>query len=141
MSSLVEPSPEVLIRDKNEKFVECLKREMMDNPTANVQPILCLVRLEGGDQFNPNIKEAYTYYTLGGNNSREAIQELLKEHTELQKEKIFTHRLCSVYSPMETTLALRLASNHNRAAAFIHEMITWDKVYECYTTAIHSFCS
>ena len=67
-------------------------------------------------------------YTIGGNNSREAMQQLLKEHSELKGEKIFSHRLCSVYSPMDTTLALRLASKHNRATTFIHEMTTWDKV-------------
>ena len=128
VTSLFEPPTELLVRDKSEKFIESLKREMLDNPTANVQPMLCIVSLESGQQFNANIKEAFKYHTIGGNNSREALQQLLNEHSELKKEKVFTHRLCSVYSPMDTTLALRLASKHNRATAFIHEMTTWDKV-------------
>ena len=69
-------------------------------------------------------------YTIGGNNSREAAQKLLKEHPELRDWCLHTHRLCSVYKQMSTTLSLRMASKHNRATAFIHEMTTWDKVLE-----------
>ena len=128
MTSLIEPPPSLVIREKSDKFIEALKKEMLSNPTADVQPLLCIVQLQDSQEFSLNIKEALKYYTIGGNNSREAIQQLLKEHPELKGEKIFTHRLCSVYSPMETNLALRLASKHNRATTFIHEMTTWDKV-------------
>ena len=102
---------------------------MLENPTADVQPILCLVRLKREDRFYPNIIEAYKYDTIGGNNSREAVQQLLKEHSELRNQRLYTHRLCSVYKQMAPTLALRMASKHNRATAFIHEMTTFDKVH------------
>ena len=55
------------------------------------------------------------YDTVGGNNSRLALQELLREKPDLRTNKLFSHRLCSVYRRMETQLALRLASKHNKA--------------------------
>ena len=56
------------------------------------------------------------------------VQQLLSEKPELKKKKLYSHRLCSVYTRMSTDLALRLASKHNRASAFTHDMTTWDKV-------------
>ena len=128
VETLIEPPGELLVREKNETFIQSLKAEMLENPTADVQPILCLVKLRNNQEFDSNIKEAYEYYTIGGNNSREAAQQLLKEHPELRDRRLYTHRLCSVYKQMSTTLSLRMASKHNRATAFIHEMTTWDKV-------------
>lgn len=78
--------------------------------------------------FDARFKDAYVYDTVGGNNLRLALQELLREKPELRTNKLFSHRLCSVYRRMETQLALRLASKHNRATSFSHEMTTWDKV-------------
>lgn len=101
---------------------------MIENPTVDVQPILCSVKLDSGQKFDPNFKDAYQYYTIGGNNSRVALQQLLKEKPYFSEDKNYTHRLCSVYSPMPTHLSLRLASKHNRATSFSHSMSTWDKV-------------
>lgn len=128
MSTLNEPPKELLLRLKNETFIDVLKEEMLENPTRDVQPLLCIVRLKNGEEFDENIKEGYTYETIGGNNSREAIQQLLIEKPELKKKKTYSHRLCSVYARMPPELALRLASKHNRASGFTHEMSTWDKV-------------
>ena len=80
MTSLIEPPPSLVIREKSDKFIKALKKEMLSNPTADVQPLLCIVQLQDGQGFSPNIKEALKYYTIGGNNSREAMQQLLKEH-------------------------------------------------------------
>lgn len=41
------------------------------------------------------------YDTVGGNNLRLALQELLREKLELRTKKLFSHRLCSVYRRME----------------------------------------
>ena len=128
VSILVEPPDELLVRVKNEKFIHSLKQEMMENPTGDVQPLLCVVRLKDDEEFDETLKEGYIYETLGGNNSREAIQQLLKENPDLKRKRIYSHRLCSVYSRMPMDLALRLASKHNRASAFTHDMTTWDKV-------------
>ena len=128
VSSLFEPPEQLLVRDKSDVFVEVLKKEMVANPIGDVQPLLCIVRLKEGEKFDGALKEGYKYYTIGGNNSREALQQLLQEHPELKTQKTYTHRLCSVYNFMSTDLTLRLASKHNRAATFIHEMTTWDKV-------------
>lgn len=71
-------------------------------------------------------EEGYYYWTIGGNHSRQALQELLKEKPTLAKNKQYSHRLCAIYKPMETKLIRWLASKHNRAAAYCHEINTWD---------------
>lgn len=128
MSTLNEPPEELLVRSKSDTFIEALKEEMLENPTRDVQPLLCLVRLNDGEDFDDKVKEGYSYDTIGGNNSREAIQQLLSEKPELKKKKMYSYRLCSVYTRMPNELALRLASKHNRASGFTHDMTTWDKV-------------
>ena len=77
---------------------------------------------------NPRFKDGYVYETIGGNNFREAYQQLLEEDPELKKEKMYSYRLCSVYTKMERQFALWLASKHNRATSFYLETSTWDKV-------------
>ena len=131
VSSLIEPPDELLVRETSGNFISCLKQEMLDNPTANVQPLLTIVCLKQDESFDSSVKEGYIYQTVGGNHSRQALQELLKEHPDLQRQKVYSHRLCSVYTQMSTQLALRLASKHNRASTFAHEMTTWDKVCKC----------
>jgi DNA repair exonuclease SbcCD nuclease subunit len=128
VSSLVEPSEELLVRSKSEVFIDALKKEMIENATRDVQPLLCLVRLKDEEEYDEKVKEAYVYETIGGNNSREAMQQLLAENPELRMKKTYSHRLCSVYRKMSMELSLRLASKHNRAAGFTHDMTTWDKV-------------
>ena len=58
------------------------------------------------------------------------MQKLVKEYPHLKENKLYTHHLCSVYREMESNLSLRLATKHNRAAVFCHEVTTWDKVNE-----------
>ena len=116
------------MRAKSKVFIDALKKEMIENPTGDVQPLLCIVRLKDEQEFDENVKEGYIYETIGGNNSREAMQQLLSEKPDIRKKKIYSHRLCSVYTRMSTELALRLASKHNRASGFTHDMTTWDKV-------------
>lgn len=128
VSSLVEPPEHLLVRDSSDAFVEILMKEMLVNPTGDVQPLLCIVRLKEGEVFDVALKEGYKYYTVGGNNSREALQQLVQKHPELKRERTYTHRICSIYYSMPSDLTLRLASKHNRASTFIHDMTTWDKV-------------
>lgn len=97
----MEPSDELLVRDKSTKHVTALKAEIQKNPTSDVQPIICILSLADGEVFDPTMKEGYFYETIGGNNSREAYKQLLEESPTLKRNKIFTHRLCSVYSSME----------------------------------------
>ena len=59
---------------------------MLENPTCDVQPMLCVVRLKEDEEFDGKLKEGYIYETIGGNNSREAIQQLLKEKSHLKKK-------------------------------------------------------
>lgn len=126
--SLQEPPRELLVRDRNPQMVSLLKQEMLSNPFGDVQPILCIVQLKENEPFDSKLKEAYFYLTIGGNHSRQALQELLQERPLLQKNRQYTHRLCAVYKPMAHHLARRLASKHNQAAAYCHEMTTWDWV-------------
>ena len=78
--------------------------------------------------FNPAKKESYHYETLGGNNSRAAVQELYKENKDVPT---FRTRLVSVYSGLTDDQALILASKHNKTTAFHHQMSTLEKVSYC----------
>ena len=131
VNSLKEPPKELLVRERNDTMVAALKLEMMENPCNDVTPILCIVELAQNEIFNKALKDSYHYITIGGNHSRQAIQELVNERRELQRNKLYTHRLCAVYEPMELSLAKRLASKHNRATSFTHEMTSWDWVSLC----------
>lgn len=108
VSSLEEPPSNILLREKNEPFIESLMNEMIENPTGDVQPILCIVDLNEGNEFDPERKEGYKYTTIGGNNSREALKQLLVEKPYLKDNKLYSHRLCSVYKPMDSNFILRL---------------------------------
>ncbi len=131
VATLVQPPDPLLVRNTSKDFIDTLNHEMLNNQTSNVQPILCLVCLKDGDEFVEKYKEAYVYHTIGGNHSRQALQELLEEHPIFNQKRIYTHRLCSVYGKMPRNLALRLASKHNRAGTFHHDITTWEKVKNC----------
>lgn len=47
---------------------------MLQNPVKAVAPLLVLVHLDDGKQFDPQHTEAYHYETIGGNHSRIALQ-------------------------------------------------------------------
>ena len=82
-------------------MVSLLKEEMLSNPFGDVQPIFCAAQLKESEVFDSKLKEAYLYYTIGGNHSRQALQELLEEKRHLKNNRQYTHRLCAVYKPME----------------------------------------
>ena len=65
------------------------------------------------------------YETIGGNNSRIALQELAEEYPD---NPLFKTRLVAIYVGLSDSLSLRLASKHNRASGFTHSMTTQDKV-------------
>ena len=88
VSTLVEPPNELLVRVKSEKFIDALKDEMLENPTRDVQPLLCIVRLKDGEAFDEKLK-GYIYETTGGNNSQKAIQQLLSENPELRMTIVY----------------------------------------------------
>ena len=113
---------------------------MIANNCTDVQPILCIADVKGGDSFDACSKEGYRYATIGGNHSRQALQELIKEKPAFANNRQYSHRLCAVYTPMDTKLIRRLASKHNRAAAYCHEMTTWDWVrkYQLCTLSVNS---
>ena len=90
---LSEPRSALLVRDTNDQFISALKKEMLDNPTSDVQPMLCVVKLDEGQVFHPNLKEGYRYGTIGGNHSRLAMQQLFREHPHLKDNKLYTHHL------------------------------------------------
>ena len=69
------------------------------------------------------------YDTLGGNNSRIALKELLEEHPELHNNVRYTKRPVSVYSSnLSDEQAQLLALKHNRQQSFVHATTTQDKV-------------
>ena len=101
--------------------MDTLKSHMKRNPSRDITPIVGLVQLPVGEEFQDH-KETYLYETLGGNNSRVAMQVLLDEDLR------FRTRLVSVYCHLTDSQALSLASKHNLATSVHHEMTTSDKV-------------
>ena len=79
--------------------------------------------------------------TIGGNHSRIATQELLKE--DIQKYSHLKIKPVDVYKNMPVAHAKRLARRHNRATSFTHQITTQDKVYMymyiCYIH-VHTSC-
>ena len=51
---------------------------MLRNLCVDVQPMLCIVQLLPGQVFDENLKEGYSYFTIGGNHSRAALQVSLQ---------------------------------------------------------------
>ena len=129
VSRLLSPGKEYLIREADEKFIECLKHEMVQNRTCDVAPIVVTVRLSDDEQFDIKHLEAYTYDTIGGNHSRIALQQLITENKELAKDPTFSSRRVSVYGRLFAEQAQHLAHRHNRATEFTSKMNTQDKVY------------
>ena len=123
VTCLVESQPNRLLRPVDPVFVDTLKSHMKSNPSRDVTPIVGLVWLPDGEEFQEDRKNTYLYKTLGGNNSRVAMQELLDED-----DLRFRTRLVSVYCHLTDNQALRLASKHNLATSVHHEMSTSDKV-------------
>ena len=101
MTSLVEPGPTQLLRPVDPVFVDTLKSHMKRNPSRDVTPVVGLVQLPDGEDFQEDHKETYLYETLGGNNSRVAMQELLDE-----EDLRFRTQLVSVYSHLTDSQAL-----------------------------------
>lgn len=125
---LKEPSPPRLVHPVTAQFVKELKKEMLENPTSDVAPMIGLVFLIDGEQFDQQHPEAYSYEVIGGNNSRKALQELIEEHPHLASEKPYCQWPVSVYSNLTDEQAQHLAIKHNRATHFTHAMTTQDKV-------------
>ena len=120
-----------MVREADEKFIEtqCLKHEMLENRTCDVASIVAKVRLSDDEQFDMKHPEAYTYDTIGGNHSRIALQQLIKENQELAKDPTFSSRRVSVYGRLSAEQAQHLAHRHNRATELTSKMNTQDKVF------------
>ena len=126
ISCLIPPSGGRCLREPDQVFIESLKKEMVANPTSIVSPIVGVVQLRRDEIFDSRHPQGYIYETIGGNNSRIALQELVKEHPNMD---CFKTRLVAVYVGLSDEEALRVASKHNRATSFTHSMTTQDKVH------------
>lgn len=109
-------------------FVDGLKKEMLANPTNDVAPMIGLLRMRGDEEFDQLHPEAYTYETLGGNNSRVALLELLQEHPELCSDHRYRKRMVSVYWGLTDDQAQLLVVKHNRQQSCVHSTTTQDNV-------------
>ena len=125
VACLKAPSAEYCLREPDRLFIDNLKKEMLENPTKLVSPIVGLVCLRRDQEYDPRHTNSYMYETIGGNNSRIAIQELSEQYPT---ESSYKTRFVAVYAGLTSEEALRLASKHNRATSFTHDMTTQDKV-------------
>ena len=124
MSLLIEPAQTRLLRKVDKFFVERLKAAMLENPSSDSAPIVALVQLDDEQEFDPDKSHTYAYETIGGNNSRQALQELNRECDH----PLYRTKLVSVYKGLTDQQARRLAAKHNHATSLHHDMTTWDKV-------------
>lgn len=107
------------------KFVDKLKESMKSNQSTDSAPIIGLVAIPDGEKFDSTKKDSYKYGTIGGNNSRVAVQALAKE----TGNPFYRTRLVSVYQDLTNKQALRLSSQHNMVTSrFNHQITTSDKV-------------
>ena len=70
---------------------------MIANNCTDVQPILCIADVKGGDSFDACSKEGYRYATIGGNHSRQALQEL-KKACICQQQAVQPQVVCCIHS-------------------------------------------
>ena len=136
MTNLKAPKQDNCLRAPDRFFIDSLKKEMVDNPTSLVSPIVGLASLDSGERFDSRHPQSYMYETIGGNNSRIALQELMKEHPD---NNLFKNRMVAVYVGLSDQLVLRIASKHNRASGFTHVMTTQDKVRYSYAPYYYSY--
>ena len=85
------------------------------------------IRVSAEEDFDSLHPEAYTYETIGGNNSQAALTELVQEKPDLATDIRYTKRMVSVYRDLTTEQAQMLAVKHNRQQSFVHTT-TQDKV-------------
>ena len=124
------PNHQHTVRPIDEVFVQHLKKEMVENPTTDVAPLIGLLVLPEREVFDKLNPDAYMYETLGGNNSRTALDELCRERPELASNLRFSTRMVSVYTNLSAQQAQYLAVKHNRQQSFVHQMTTQDKVQD-----------
>ena len=122
---LKSPKPGRLLREPDRLFIDTLKKEILENVATPLSPIVGLACIAAGDRYDTRHPQSYMYETIGGNNSRIALQELAKQYPD---NKAFKTRLVAVYVGLSDSLTLRLASKHNHASGFTHTMTTQDKV-------------
>ena len=139
ISCMKAPSTTRTVRQIDPVLVQHLKEEMVANPTTDVAPTIGLLILGDGEVFDHLHPEAYTYETLGGNNSRTALTELCNEQEGLTADERYMKRMVSVYVNLTDEAAQYLAIKHNRQQSFVHQMITQDKVNKCYAITLKDY--
>ena len=125
ISCLTKPEARRLLRPHDPAFGASLKKEMKENPTILVSPIVGVPILRRGQVYDKKHPCSYRYETIGGNHTRIALEELKKAEPE---NKFYKSRVVAVYVGLDDDQALRLAGRHNRATGFTHAMTTQDKV-------------
>ena len=72
---MIPPATDRLIRVPDDSFVASLKSEMLCNRTIEVAPIIGLLKLQHGEQFDKAKLANYTLECIGGNHTRIALQQ------------------------------------------------------------------
>ena len=94
VSLLIEPTNKRLLRKVDQLFVKKLKAAMLENLSSDSAPIVAIVCLKDGEDFDASKSHTYHYETIiSGNNSRQALQELNAECNH----PLYRTRLVSVY--------------------------------------------
>lgn len=102
-----------------------------------ISPIVGVVIVGSEEQFESKHPSSYKYETIGGNNSRIALQELMEDNSH----QFFKTRMAAVYIGLSDDLALRLVPKYNKAIDFTHSMTTQDMVMHIMPDVNHTYYS
>jgi hypothetical protein len=125
-----EPTSARLLRKVDHRFVEELKRRMLEDPSApGVSPLALLCYKNKKEvskkEFLIHLVGEYTYKVLGGLHTLVAKKEL---HNEKPDHPAFATCTGFIYCGLTDEECLRLASRHNVNGHFIHQMTHRDYV-------------
>ncbi|XP_033095348.1 uncharacterized protein LOC117099940 [Anneissia japonica] len=121
-ASLVEPPPELLVRQIDPAFVKQIQTTLRsDGMISTIIPVL--IKEEERDIFDRKMYEECSFIPLGGNHLRNALASMDKN--------TFSNLEAVVYSGLSKTEALRVASRHNISTGTTHQSTFEDNVSLC----------
>ena len=119
------PSPNRMIRQVDEQFLEKLKKNMERHPNGSYEPLYLVIKdIRKKEDFSKDNVDRYNYEVLGGTHNVLATQQMLEKHPD---STVFRGRYARLFVGLSDEEALWLASRHNSSGCFRHEMTFQDE--------------
>lgn len=127
MQSLVEPSFADLRREADDKYIERLVKQFLSQPCAYYHLMVVNVPGLSIQNFNPNEMDKYRLEVIGGNHSRLAYQNIMKQKTlDSEKKRLYQNKLVKVYCGLSHEEAMRIGAESNK----VHSVYLKVKIYK-----------